>query len=75
MKVLAVKGQKCPMEGKPREYITDSEPVDVPDDSTFYRRLIADGSLIRAEARKPVSPEANKSNTANKAYEEKGGKK
>ena len=46
MKVLAAKGARCPKEDKPREYITDTEPVDVPDDSTYYRRLIADGSLV-----------------------------
>ncbi|KAF0145116.1 MAG: hypothetical protein FD156_1227 [Nitrospirae bacterium] len=47
MKVLAAKGLKCPMEGKPRTYIPDSgEPVEVSDGSTYYRRLIADGSLV-----------------------------
>lgn len=45
MKVLARPGAKCPMEHKPRTYITDSTVVDVPD-STYYRRLLADGSLI-----------------------------
>ncbi len=45
MKVLAKPGAKCPMEHKPRAYITDSVPVDVPD-SIYYRRLLADGSLI-----------------------------
>jgi len=35
------------MEGRPREYITDSAAVEVPD-STYYRRLIADGSLMKA---------------------------
>lgn len=46
MKVIAAKGLKCPKEGKPREYITDSEPVDVPEGSTYYRRLVNDGSLV-----------------------------
>jgi len=66
MKVLAAKGLKCPKEGKPREYITDSEPVDVPDDSTYYRRLIADGSLLISE---------DKSYTSDKTYEAKNIKK
>lgn len=67
MKVIAVKGARCPKEDKPREYITDTEPIDVPDDSTYYRRLLADGSLIISE---------DKSYTSN-TYEtkEKGGKK
>lgn len=56
MKVMAVPGIKCPKEGKPRFYISDSIPVDVPD-SPYYRRLIADGSLVLADA--PAS--ANKS--------------
>lgn len=45
MKVQAAPGLKCPMEGKPREYIADNAPVDVPD-TPYYRRLLADGSLV-----------------------------
>jgi hypothetical protein len=45
MKVTAAKGSKCPKEGNPREYITDDNAVDVPD-TAYYKRLIADGSLI-----------------------------
>lgn len=45
MLVKAAPGLQCPMENKPREYITDSEPgVEVPD-SAYYRRLVDDGSL------------------------------
>ena len=44
MKVISAPGTQTPKEGKPREYITDSEAVDVPD-STYYRRLVNDGSL------------------------------
>ncbi len=40
-------GEMCPMEGKPREYIRDV-PVEVPDTS-YYIRLIDDGSLILLE--------------------------
>ncbi|MDH3975613.1 MAG: DUF2635 domain-containing protein [Deltaproteobacteria bacterium] len=45
MKVVAKKGTRCPMEGKPREYITDSVAVPVVD-TVYYRRLVKDGSLI-----------------------------
>ncbi len=47
MKVMAKPGTRCPMEGKPRDYIGDA-PVEVPE-SSYYLRLIADGSLIRVE--------------------------
>jgi hypothetical protein len=50
MKVIAQKGTKCPMEGKPREYITDSKAVDVPETS-YYKRLINDGSLVLKDNR------------------------
>lgn len=49
MKVIAKQGTRCPKEGKPRQYITDSEPVEVPD-TAFYKRLLADGSLRRAQS-------------------------
>ncbi len=48
MKVIAAPGTRCPMEGKPREYVTDSEPVDVPE-SSYYNRLLKDGSIYRAD--------------------------
>lgn len=48
MKVKAAPGLKCPMENRHREYITDSEAVDVPDTS-YYRRLVVDGSLVKAD--------------------------
>jgi len=47
MKVLAKPGAKCPKENNPRDYITDSVPVEVPN-SSYYLRLIADGSLVPA---------------------------
>ena len=62
MKVIAKKGCKCPMERKPRQYITDADPVNVPD-TTYYRRLVADGSLVEVTAgaavravKKPADP-------------------
>ena len=45
MKVTAAPGTQCPMEEKPRSYITDTEAMDVPE-TAYYLRLIADGSLI-----------------------------
>lgn len=51
MKVKAAKGLQCPMEGKPREYITDKVAVEV-SDTPYYRRMLADGSLVAAAADK-----------------------
>jgi hypothetical protein len=48
MKVIARKGAKCPKEGKPREYITDREPTEVPD-TAYYLRLVEEGSLLPAQ--------------------------
>jgi len=45
MKVIAAPGTQCPMEDKPKTYITDAETVDVPE-TAYYLRLIADGSLV-----------------------------
>jgi hypothetical protein len=33
------------MEGKPKTYITDGDPVEVPE-TAYYVRLIAEGSLL-----------------------------
>lgn len=44
MQVRSKPGTKCPMEGRPRAYVTDSDLVEVPD-TAYYRRLIDDGSL------------------------------
>ncbi|WP_035216622.1 hypothetical protein [Desulfobulbus elongatus] len=49
MKVQAAKGLKCPMEDDPRRYITDEKPVAVPA-TAYYRRLVADGSLVEINA-------------------------
>ena len=50
MLVKAVPGIKVPMEGKPREYITDTPPegergFTVPD-SAYYQRRVTDGDLV-----------------------------
>lgn len=45
MKVRAAPGIKVPREDKPREYITDTEAVDLPD-TAYYLRRVAEGDLI-----------------------------
>jgi len=45
MRVIALRGAKCPRENNPRSYINDSVAVNVPDTS-YYRRRIEDGSLV-----------------------------
>jgi len=57
MKVKAAKGIKCPKEGRPREYITDSKTVGVPG-SPYYLRLVRDGSLIDMEAPEKIKEKA-----------------
>jgi hypothetical protein len=52
MKVRAAKGTQCPMEGKPRAYITDSKTVTV-QATPYYLRLVRDGSLEIQAAGKP----------------------
>jgi len=47
MLVLSAPGTRTPMETNPREYITDTEPIDVPA-TAYYRRLLDDGSLVEA---------------------------
>lgn len=59
MKVIAAVGTKCPMEGKPRKYITDAVSVDVPE-SAYYKRLVEDGSLLIAPANKPARKKETK---------------
>lgn len=51
MQVIAAKDIQVPKEDKPRDYITDSQSVEVPD-TVYYRRRIADGDLLPA----PVKP-------------------
>jgi hypothetical protein len=42
--VIAYPGLPCPKEENPRDYITDSYPMPVPN-TMYYRRRIAEGSL------------------------------
>lgn len=51
MKVKAAAGLQCPMENSPREYINDDPAgVEVPDTS-YYHRLVVDGSLVELPAK------------------------
>lgn len=65
MKVTAKPGAKCPMEGKPNRYIADDVPVDVPD-TLYYRRLVADGSLIKIPDTPVATPEPVKTKGGSK---------
>lgn len=47
MLVKAAPGLKVPREDKPRVYITEADPVEVPK-STYYLRRLAEGDLVRA---------------------------
>jgi len=53
LKVKALNGTQCPMEGQPRTYITDDVEMEVPA-TAYYRRLILDGSLVDQAV--PVAP-------------------
>jgi hypothetical protein len=45
MLVQSAPGTRTPKEANPREYITDTCPVDFID-TAYYRRLLDDGSLV-----------------------------
>lgn len=51
MIVKAASGLKVPKEGKPRQYITDVESVEVPD-TAYYRRRVAEGDLVPEKSAK-----------------------
>lgn len=48
MKVIAKAGLSVPKDGKPRQYVTDREAVDVPE-SAYYMRRVAEGDLVRQD--------------------------
>jgi hypothetical protein len=58
MKVISAPGTRCPKEKKPRVYITDSAPQEVPE-TIYYRRLLADGSLTVVQP-EPVAQASRK---------------
>ena len=62
MKVIATPGLKVPTEADPRQYITDSQPVDV-DVTAYYLRRMADNELVEVldkPATKPADKPADK---------------
>lgn len=52
MKVVAAPGLQVPKEGKPREYVTQDEEVEVPE-SAYYLRRVTDGDLVRTDVAAP----------------------
>lgn len=57
MLVKAAPGLRLPKEGKPRQYITDADAVEVPE-SAYYLRAMACGDLLPATAAKAKAPAA-----------------
>jgi len=69
MLVLAIKGIAVPKEYNPRDYITDTPPegesgFEVPDDSMYYHRRLADGDLVLVEATAAAASPAAATETA-----------
>jgi len=59
MKVLSAPGTQCPKESNPRDYIDDQTPQEVPD-TTYYIRLVMEGSLVKVDEAQPVSEKGGK---------------
>ena len=57
MKVKSKAGTRCPMEGRPRKYITDNKAVEVPE-TAYYIRLVREGSLVVAQTIAKAAKEA-----------------
>ena len=49
MLVQAAPGLKVPLEEKPRDYVTDAAPLEVPE-TAYYLRRIAEGDLVPVAA-------------------------
>lgn len=67
LKVIAVKGMKVPVEGKPTIAIPADKPVSVPN-TRYYRRRLKEGGLKlyrppRKAAPKAKTPEADEKKT------------
>jgi hypothetical protein len=58
MKVRAASGLRVPKEGKPRQYITETDAVEVPE-TAYYLRAVACGDLVT----EPATAKAAKSAT------------
>lgn len=48
-------GTRTPMEGAPRDYIDDKTPREVPA-TTYYARLLTDGSLVQVAPASAPAP-------------------
>lgn len=64
MLVIAAQGLKVPMEGKPRDYITDTPPEGLPGfevaESAYYLRRVAEGDLVEVKATQASKKTATK---------------
>jgi len=47
--VKAIAGSRCPMEGNPKAYISDDDKGQEVDNTSYYQRLVAEGSLIKVK--------------------------
>lgn len=56
--VKAQPGEKCPREENPRTYISDDPKGVEVEDSSYYRRLLDDGSLLSVESKKSKGGDA-----------------
>lgn len=51
MKLKAADGLQCPMEDDPKKYISDDPKGTVVPDTSYYQRLVDDGSLEQVLAK------------------------
>lgn len=58
MRVQAAPGIKVPREGNPRDYITDSESVEV-EMTAYYIRRMSDGDLVEPAAATTPAPKTS----------------
>jgi hypothetical protein len=61
--VKGAAGLKLPMEGAPRRYITEAEPVAV-EASHYYRKAIADGDLVELSEQEWAAYQADREKAA-----------
>ena len=74
LSIIAPPGLICPKEGGKRAgIITDRTAAAVPD-TPYYRRLLKEGSLLRAPAGGWIDPAADPQPAASKPAVKKGGK-
>jgi len=63
MKVKAASGLRVPKESKPRQYITETDAVEVPE-TAYYLRRVAEGDLERVDLPPATTAKAQKATTA-----------